>query len=118
MLSEDYFNIWDTLIHDYYLNYDEFNEGKFIRLLNEDLINQFLNLMDELKKYSVDCSQKDLNDCIERINDLAIEKEYELLDKQFENASSEEEKMQILLKKMSLKGKQDKKKHNDARRKN
>ncbi|MCR5646671.1 MAG: DNA primase [Acholeplasmatales bacterium] len=118
VLSEDYFNIWDTLIHDYYLNYDEFNEGKFIRLLNENLINQFLNLMDELKKYSVDCSQEDLNDCIEKINDLAIEKEYELLDKQFENSSSEEEKMQILLKKMSLKGKQDKKKHNDARRKN
>ncbi len=118
VLSEDYFNIWDTLIHDYYLNYDEFKEGKFIQLLNKDLIDQFVNLMDELKKYSVDCSQEDLNDCIEKINDLAIEKEYELLDKQFENASSEEEKMQILSKKMSLKAKQDKKKHNDARRKN
>ncbi len=118
VLSEDYFNIWDTLINDYYLNYDEFDEGKFIRLLNEDLTNQFVILMDELKKYSVDCSQEDLNDCVEKINDLAIEKEYELLDKQFENSSSEEEKMQILSKKMSLKGKQDKKKHNNARRKN
>ena len=116
VLSQEYFNIWDTLINSYYANFDVFDQGKFMQLLDVNSMDSFVELIDEINKYPCECNEAELDKCIKKFNSLADDYDNKKMQKRFYE-SSDEDRVVMLQKMFDNKKKQDKKKHNDAGRK-
>ena len=118
VLSSENFYIWDTLVNDYYNNYDTFNERNFLMLLSEDHLNSFIDLMDEIKKYSTECNEADLERCIMMFNSLASDDENKMIEKKVKESNSPLEAASYIQKIFENKSKQEKNKHKNFGRKN
>ena len=68
--------LWFKLIDEFYVNFDEFEEAKFINMLqeNED-VNYYLDMLETLRGDVVPYNEEDMNLCIEKLKQIGIDKD-------------------------------------------
>lgn len=59
--------LWISLINTYYENFDEFEEGKFVKILDTENFQYYCKIVELLSKDKVPYSDEDLNDCLEKL---------------------------------------------------
>lgn len=59
--------LWIALINTYYENFDEFEEGKFVKILDTENFQYYCKIVELLSKDKVPYSDEDLNDCLEKL---------------------------------------------------
>ena len=72
--------LWFKLIDEFYVNFDEFEEAKFINMLqeNED-VNYYLDMLETLRGDVVPYNEEDMNLCIEKLKQIGIDKDQKVI---------------------------------------
>ena len=72
-LSIENQSLWVTLINSFYENYDVFDEALFIKLLSEEEVKHYTNILDELRKFNInEYNDEDLHNCIAKLNEIKL----------------------------------------------
>jgi len=95
MLEENQ-NLWMTLINDYYENFDTFDQGKFVKLLDGKDLEHYLDINDLIFKEIITDDLKDLEICIEKIKSLNYDESNKRLNKKVLNEKDDIIKVQLV----------------------
>ena len=74
-LSDYSQRLWLTLINEYYENYDVYDEGIFIKMLSEDDLNYYLDIIEILRNDKTKYGDEDRNACLLKMKELSLENE-------------------------------------------
>lgn len=74
-LSPNSQRLWLTLINEYYENYDVYDEGIFIKMLSQDDLNYYLEVIEILRGDNVKYDEEDRNACLLKLKELSYEEE-------------------------------------------
>ena len=98
--------IWLELVDNYYIYHKEFNEGEFVHVLDQNLLNAYITNItslqengDDMNKYSED----DMNECLKALIYYSPKKEIDKIDQGFTNLKENEKLANLLLKVEKLK---------------
>ena len=67
-LSNENQMLWIKLINNYYENFEEFNEGYFIRLLTQSEYEHYQKIMEVLSRSVIKYNDEDLDKCLEALD--------------------------------------------------
>ena len=67
-LSNENQMLWIKLINNYYENFEEFNEGYFIRLLTQSEYDHYQKIMEVLSRSVIKYNDEDLDKCLEALD--------------------------------------------------
>lgn len=107
-------DLWFKLIDEYYIHNKDFNEGKFLKLLNHNLYNCYVNDLKTLKEnmdYIIPYDGIDMANCIKIVIDSQPKKQIDEIDKKFAYLSDDDKKSELLRKIANLK------KYNNSKKK-
>ena len=104
--SESMRNLWFKLLDEFYENYSEFDEGAFIKMLSEEQVKDYLELVAFATKDKVPYTEKSISDCIEKLKELNSNSTNKYLSQRMNSATTDEEKLEILREKINNKRKQ------------
>ena len=83
--SVDSQRLWIKLIDEYYMNFDLFEEGKFVNILDpESDLKYYLEIIEELRGDVNPYTEVDLNLCIEKIKQISIDQDQKMIQKRIE----------------------------------
>ena len=94
-LSKPNQNLWISLINGYYEMYQEFDEAVFVNTISEEAREHYFKIMDVLKKDMLPYTDENLNDCLEKLRLVK-------LDKQNKNINTEMQLLDDAAKKIKL----------------
>ncbi|MCR5786431.1 MAG: DNA primase [Acholeplasmatales bacterium] len=99
--DQAHINLWESLINDYYISYDEYNEGIFLKFLNENEYNCLVSDKSTLKNLNdkTEYTKKDLNLCVNVLFSTYHLKQVINIENDFSNIMSNEEKLEALSRK-------------------
>ena len=92
-------NLWNTLMGEYYANFEEFNQGVFVKVLDDNDMNHYIYIMNELQNQyvqGIEFDDADLNDCISKIKALGEEQNNKRLQQQVKETSDDTLKARML----------------------
>ena len=95
-LSVDSQRLWIMLINTYYENYSTFEEGIFIKMLDDDMVRYYLDIMDALRKDKTPYNDEDMYKCIERIKEVSIDVDNKLLNQRIKNSNDGAEQSRLI----------------------
>ena len=102
-------NLWETIVNDYYLSNDEFNEGIFLKYLDKSQYNCFIgdkktviNLNDETLSDDKFYTTDDLKQCVYTLFRNYFWKQIIDLEKEYFSTIDEVKKTEIISKKMKV----------------
>lgn len=104
--SESMRNLWFKLLDEFYVNYSQFDEGAFLKMLSDEQVKDYLDLVAFASKDRVPYTEKSISDCIEKLKDLYSNSNNKYLGQRMSNAQTYEEKIQILNEKFKNKRRQ------------
>lgn len=97
-------DIYEFLVNDYYNSHDKYNKAEFLNKLPENLRQVFIEDILTLKRQSIKdpYNEADMADCIITLKDYDIVRQIDVIILQIKEASSDEEKVNLILKKLLL----------------
>ena len=95
--------LWVKLINDFYLNYDYFDEAVFIKMLNPEETANYLNLLEEVRKDSTAYEDKDMNECILKIQEISYQKEILDISSRVPKITDSAKKLKLIARQYELK---------------
>ena len=98
--------IWLELVDNYYIYHKEFNEGEFVHVLDQNLLNAYITNITSLKENGDDMnkySEDDMNECLKALIYYSPKKEIDKIDQGFTNLKENEKLANLLLKVEKLK---------------
>ena len=98
--------IWLELVDNYYIYHKEFNEGEFVHVLDQNLLNAYITNITSLKENGDDMnkySEDDMNECLKALIYYSPKKEIDQIDQGFSNLQENEKLANLLLKVEKLK---------------
>lgn len=104
--SKPMLELWLKLIDEFYQNYSEFDEGAFLRLLSEEQIRNYQDLVAFSLKDKAPYREKSISDCIEKLKELTSSSNNKHLSQRMQSATSDVEKLQIITEKINNKRRQ------------
>lgn len=106
-LSKNNQNLWISLINGYYEMYNEFNEELFISMLSDEAKNHYYHIMDILKKDMLPYTDENLNDCLEKLRLVKIDKQNESISTEISLLDDESKKIKLVADKFKNKKQQE-----------
>lgn len=103
--DEAHFRLWAELINTYYMFEEEFDREKFLQIVSgmKDIIDTFV---DDINKLAFDnvskFNKEDLENCIDKVNELGIVKKLDELKKQIKSSTNDDEKLVSLLNEFTI----------------
>lgn len=92
-------SLWNSLIYDYYMNFDEFHLQSFVRSLSDKDMQHYLYIEGELQRIyvqGIEFDDADLRDCISKIKELGAQSRNKHLKEQVNETSDDTEKSRLL----------------------
>lgn len=102
-ISKKNMDIWMCLINVYYERYQEFNEEKFVQLLDEDSKLYYRSIIEYLHNDSTPYTDEDLNACLKKLDEKKYDRKNEKIDLSIKKSSNAEEIFDLILKKFKNK---------------
>lgn len=106
-LSKNNQNLWISLINGYYEMYLEFNEKVFMDMLSDESREHYLSIMEILKHDKCPYTDENLNDCLEKLRIVKLDKQNRSLDIEMHLTDDEAKKAKLLIEKYKNKKQQD-----------
>ena len=101
-------SLWLSLM-DYYIEFDEFDQGKFIKALNEKDVDQYIAINDYILKERITNDIDDIEMCIEKLKSINLDNSNKLLSNRLLKEETPEAKTYLLEKMFSNKKLKDQK---------
>ena len=107
-LSIENQSLWVTLINSFYENYEVFDEALFIKMLNEEEVKHYTNILDELRKFNInEYNDEDLHNCIAKLNEIKLVNANKQISSKVKNDMDLEDAKKLIEKKFANRRKQE-----------
>ncbi|MBQ9124465.1 MAG: DNA primase [Acholeplasmatales bacterium] len=107
-LSIENQSLWVTLINSFYENYAVFDEALFIKMLNEEEVKHYTNILDELRKFNInEYNDEDLHNCIAKLNEIKLVNANKQISSKVKNDMDLEDAKKLIEKKFANRRKQE-----------
>ena len=104
-LTEESQRLWIALINEYYVNYNVFDEGIFIKMLSQEDVDYYLEILEALRFDVEPYSESDRNECLLKLKELKYDARIKQYKEILNNTSDPTEKSRIIDKTIELKRK-------------
>lgn len=95
-LSSESQKLWFSLMDSYYVQYDEFVESEFLKLLDAESLAYYASISEILRKEKISYTNSDLLDCVGKFETSKYTRQNEKLNIEYNNTHSEDNKLKII----------------------
>ncbi len=107
-MSPDSQRLWLALVDNYYANYDEFDEGLFLKIIKEaDLLTYYCDVIEALNGDKTPYSEDDRNECLIKLKEIKYYKLMKSLVEKTNLSENDDEKIKLVTQVWNLKRKID-----------
>ena len=86
-------NLWTKLVYEYYMNFDKFDEGLFVKMLSAEEACYYTEMMEAVSKSNIEpYNQEDIQNCISKIKLLSCDAKNEELKRKISSNNTSKEK--------------------------
>lgn len=78
-LSVNSQRLWIKLIDEFYINFDTFDEGVFIKMLSDEDVTYYVDMLEALRGDSSPYNEEDMNLCIEKLKQIGIDQDQKMI---------------------------------------
>ena len=107
-MSPDTQSLWIMLINVYYQRYATFDEGTFIKMLNDDQVNYYIEMIEGLKYSKEKFDIADRNECLYKLKEIKCDVMQRACNDTIYSEAPEDERLKALNEKFKQKAKKDK----------
>ena len=106
--SPEMMNLWIKLVNDFYDNYPVFDEGAFLKMLDEEQTRTYMDVVAYAKegKDKTPYTEQSLMDSISKLTELCCKNQNSILSAQIETSDDDSEKVALINQKIKNKRKQ------------